>query len=254
MAFVRTLDLQQPAAPASAIRPIGLRPPGSIGTCGTVPRPQRPFNPNRFGVYPNAYSYFRYFWDYAGGQITDSGMHMIDIVQMAFGDPMPAASSRSAGKFWFRTTAKLPTRCRSRYQYPGFIGSWEHRSQQHRGGTNPPDGHHLPWHARHAVCRSRSHSCDAGKGLAISQPFEMKRVSDPHPLHWTNFLDCVRTRNNARTATSRPACVRRSRPSSGISRCARKRASIGMPISRRCSSRSAAVPRRQYRDPWELVA
>src|SRR5579862_5044239 len=30
------------------------------------PAPERPFNPNRFGVYPNAYSYFRYFWDYAG--------------------------------------------------------------------------------------------------------------------------------------------------------------------------------------------
>jgi hypothetical protein len=22
----------------------------------------------------------------------------------------------------------------------------------------------------------------------------MKRVSDPHPLHWANFLDCVKTR------------------------------------------------------------
>ena len=44
------------------------------------PAPSRPFNPNRFGVYPQAYSYFRYFWDYAGGQLTDSGVHMIDIV------------------------------------------------------------------------------------------------------------------------------------------------------------------------------
>ncbi len=53
------------------------------------PAPARPFNPNRFGVYPDAYSYFRFFWDYAGGQLTDSGIHMLDIVQMAFGDPMP---------------------------------------------------------------------------------------------------------------------------------------------------------------------
>lgn len=22
----------------------------------------------------------------------------------------------------------------------------------------------------------------------------MKRVADPHPLHWANFVDCVRTR------------------------------------------------------------
>jgi hypothetical protein len=26
------------------------------------------------------------------------------------------------------------------------------------------------------------------------EPFEMKRVADPHPLHWVNFLECVRTR------------------------------------------------------------
>jgi hypothetical protein len=26
------------------------------------------------------------------------------------------------------------------------------------------------------------------------EPAEMKRVTDPHPLHWANFIDCVRTR------------------------------------------------------------
>jgi hypothetical protein len=26
------------------------------------------------------------------------------------------------------------------------------------------------------------------------EPLEMKRVTDPHPLHWENFIDCVRTR------------------------------------------------------------
>ena len=55
------------------------------------PAPSRTFSANRFGVFPKAYSYFRYFWDYAGGQLTDSGVHMLDIVQMAFGDPMPAS-------------------------------------------------------------------------------------------------------------------------------------------------------------------
>jgi hypothetical protein len=26
------------------------------------------------------------------------------------------------------------------------------------------------------------------------EPSEMKRVTDPHPLHWVNFLSCVRSR------------------------------------------------------------
>jgi hypothetical protein len=33
---------------------------------------------------------------------------------------------------------------------------------------------------------------EKGSDLA---PFEMKRVADPHPLHWANFVECVRTRN-----------------------------------------------------------
>jgi len=38
---------------------------------------------------------------------------------------------------------------------------------------------------------------------------EMKRVSDPHPLHWTNFLECVKTRQ---------------RPNSDIEKCFRSSA------------------------------
>ena len=46
------------------------------------PAPKVPFNPNRFGVDPDAFSHFRWFWDYAGGMMTDWGVHLIDIVQM----------------------------------------------------------------------------------------------------------------------------------------------------------------------------
>ena len=80
----------------------GCAPPDSIGDLWLGPAPARKFNPNRFGVYPDAYSYFRFFWDYAGGQITDSGIHMIDIIQMAFGDPMPHGVSAMGGEILVR--------------------------------------------------------------------------------------------------------------------------------------------------------
>jgi predicted dehydrogenase len=35
--------------------------------------PDRPFQQNRF------HGSFRYFWDYAGGLMTDWGVHMIDM-------------------------------------------------------------------------------------------------------------------------------------------------------------------------------
>ncbi len=37
------------------------------------PAPERPFNKNRF------HGSFRYFWDYAGGLMTDWGVHLIDM-------------------------------------------------------------------------------------------------------------------------------------------------------------------------------
>src|ERR1035441_3395483 len=61
-----TSDLEGIGNPPDASPPAGLNWDLWLG-----PAPTRPFNPNRFGVYPNAYSYFRYFrseryWQPAG--------------------------------------------------------------------------------------------------------------------------------------------------------------------------------------------
>ena len=59
--------------------PDGAAPRISTTTCGSGPRPQRPYNPQR-GLY-----HFRWFWDYSGGQMTNLGAHEIDIVQWVHG-------------------------------------------------------------------------------------------------------------------------------------------------------------------------
>ncbi|HQE84653.1 MAG TPA: Gfo/Idh/MocA family oxidoreductase, partial [Candidatus Hydrogenedentes bacterium] len=43
------------------------------------PAPKRPFNPNRF------HFNFRWFWDYAGGLMTDWGVHLLNICLWAMG-------------------------------------------------------------------------------------------------------------------------------------------------------------------------
>src|SRR3546814_8668298 len=46
-----------------------------VQTCALpISAPERPFNPNRF------HFNFRWFWDYAGGLMTDWGVHLIDYV------------------------------------------------------------------------------------------------------------------------------------------------------------------------------
>lgn len=91
--------------------------------------------PQPVRVYANAYSYFRFFWDYTGGQITDSGKHMLDIVQMAFGDPMPRSVVALGGKYWLQDNSETPDTMQATYEYSGFLTTWEHRSNNHRSVT-----------------------------------------------------------------------------------------------------------------------
>ena len=77
------------------------------------PAPQRPFNPNRFHLL------FRWFFDYAGGMMSDWGVHLNDIV--ALGARLPRGPSRStppAASSPPTTTATRPTPCRSSTNSP----------------------------------------------------------------------------------------------------------------------------------------
>jgi predicted dehydrogenase len=157
------------------------------------PAPKRSFNPNRFGVYPNAYSYFRWFWDYAGGHLTDSGVHMIDIMQMAFDDAMPKAVTALGGKLWFEDNRETPDTLQIAYEYPGFIGSWEHRCNNTDSNRSRLMG--LTFYGtRGKLYVDRSlYKVTPEKGSDL-QEVEVAMVSDPHPLHWSNFLECLKTR------------------------------------------------------------
>jgi predicted dehydrogenase len=171
------------------------------------PAAARPFNGNRFGVYPNAYSYFRFFWDYAGGILTDSGVHMIDVIHMAFDEVMPKSISAIGGKFWFNDNTETPDTLQVSYEYPDFLLSWEHRSNNTEGSKARLMG--ATFHGTNGtlyVDRAELRVTPENKSM---KSFEMKREQDPHPLHWANFLDCVRTRR---------------RPNSDIETCARSSA------------------------------
>lgn len=157
------------------------------------PAPERTFNPNRFGVYPKAYSYFRYFWDYAGGQITDSGIHVIDILQMALDDQMPKAVTALGGKYWLQDDTETPDTMQAAFEYNGFLGSWEHRCNNTEGLTARLMG--TTFHGtKGTVYVDRAVLKVTPEKGSDLEPIEMKRVADPHPLHWENFLECVRTR------------------------------------------------------------
>lgn len=85
------------------------------------PAPKRPFNENRF------HFNFRWFWDYAGGLMTDWGVHEIDIALFAMGVSAPKSVMASGGKFAYPDDAsETPDTLQTVYEFDGFNMLWEH--------------------------------------------------------------------------------------------------------------------------------
>jgi predicted dehydrogenase len=85
------------------------------------PAPKRPFNENRF------HFTFRWYWDYAGGLMTDWGVHEIDIALYAMGVSAPKTVMASGGKFAYPDdAAETPDTLQAVFEYDGFNMLWEH--------------------------------------------------------------------------------------------------------------------------------
>ncbi len=93
------------------------------------PAPQRPFNENRF------HGSFRYFWDYAGGLMTDWGVHMIDMVLAGMKVKAPLSVVSIGGKLAFpQDAAETPDTLTAVYDFGDFSFIWE---QFMAMGTSP---------------------------------------------------------------------------------------------------------------------
>ncbi len=85
------------------------------------PAPNRPFNTNRF------HFNFRWFWDYAGGLMTDWGVHEIDIALFAMGATFPKSVVASGGKLAYPNDAsETPDTLQAIFEYENFNMLWEH--------------------------------------------------------------------------------------------------------------------------------
>jgi predicted dehydrogenase len=78
------------------------------------PAPQRPYNKNR------TFYRFRWFYDYSGGQVTNFGVHYLDLIQWALGVDAPlsvtALGSKAAG---MDDNREIPDTLEALWQYPG---------------------------------------------------------------------------------------------------------------------------------------
>ncbi|MBZ5728378.1 MAG: Gfo/Idh/MocA family oxidoreductase [Acidobacteriia bacterium] len=158
------------------------------------PAPKRPFNANRWGVLGDRYPTFRYFWDYAGGAMTDWGVHLLDIVQFAFEEAMPVSVTAQGGKFYVDDNTETPDTMLATFRYPGFIACYESRTAnpcplyEHSYGT--------AFHGSQAtllVNRDGYWIFPNGKDGQIVEERDRQKARMNAP-HWQNFLECIRTR------------------------------------------------------------
>ncbi|HLJ18249.1 MAG TPA: Gfo/Idh/MocA family oxidoreductase [Bryobacteraceae bacterium] len=219
------------------------------------PAPQREFNPNRFGVDPKDkyFSRFRWFWDYAGGMMTDWGVHWLDIVQMAFQEEMPRNITALGGKFWLTDDRETPDTLQVTYEYPsGFLAVYENRDGNAQSMFQKGGG--ILFHGTEGtlfVDRSEFHIVpERGSDL---EPSQEKSTSSGNALHWQNFLECIRTRQ---------------RPISDIEKCAhstttcllgnvalRSQLRLDWDVQQWTVEQAPAKKflTREYRSPWNLT-
>jgi predicted dehydrogenase len=117
------------------VRPDSDPPEGVDYAMWLGPAPSRPFNPNRF------HFNFRWFWDYAGGLMTDWGVHEIDIALFAMGARAPKSVVASGGKLAYPDDAsETPDTLQAVFEYDGFNMLWEHATGIDGGNYGRTEG------------------------------------------------------------------------------------------------------------------
>lgn len=175
------------------IQPIG-HPPDSAPPAGVDydlwlgPAPRRAFNPNRF------HFNFRWFWDYAGGLMTDWGVHLIQVLLWAMGSEPPRAVLSSGGKHVLDDHSETPDTQITLFEFPAYTLAWEHRVGVGLGLYN------RPWGMAFTGTEATLVINDAGWEI-IREPSKDSILAakhpggpDPRPAHVRNFLDCVKSR------------------------------------------------------------
>ncbi len=254
IAFVRTWNYSHSSPAGIGNPPDSDPPPGLDWDRWLGPAPHRAFNSNRFGVDPEDkyFSRFRWFWDYAGGMMTDWGIHLLDIVQWAFDEAMPTSATASGGKFYLRDNRETPDTLQVTLEYPNFIATYENRENNQQSMFERDYG--ILFHGERATMFVDRRECriipEPGSTLTA---WQMPYTTSGNFEHWANFLDCVHTRQ---------------RPISDIEKCQRSTTACLLGnVALRTRQRvdfdpqhwTVAQPEakkylsRDYRAPWKLT-
>jgi len=153
--------------------------------------PKRPLEPKRF-------RWWRGFWDYSGGNMTDQGTHLMDVVQWMT-DSGPPLSATCQGMVVEANGAEVPNVFSAAFEYPNFIATWT---------LNYRSAYEHDWWITFRgekgtmVMNRRGYRLYENPGASPTpwsqnvKEAPVREVPDkdgPEP-HLQNFLDCVKSR------------------------------------------------------------
>ncbi|MFV0607351.1 MAG: Gfo/Idh/MocA family oxidoreductase [Niabella sp.] len=152
------------------------------------PAQKRNFNKNRF------HYEFRWFWDYAGGLMTDWGVHLIDMVLMGMKADAPKSVMATGGKFVFpgdaRETPDLQT---ALYDFGDFQMSWEHNMGTGVGLYDMQHG--IAFIGENGTLLLNRGGWEVRPDKNKIEAIPWTKVSDAGlELHTANFIDVVKSR------------------------------------------------------------
>jgi predicted dehydrogenase len=235
------------------------------------PAPKVPFNANRFGVGPDRWSTFRYFYDYANGWLGDWAVHLMDIVQWAMDVPGPQVVTCTGQKNAIRDNVDTPDTLVATFEYPGFVCTYENR--QANGNSLFGKGYGIEFHGTQATMfldrsgfevfpetRRVWETADGGekrqKDVPRSASMKMERVDEGLFNHAGNLLECMRTRQRPASDVefgqqSSSACLL-----ANVALRSKERVEFD-PVKQELKNPGPAARKlfgREYRAPWKLTA
>jgi len=154
------------------------------------PAPTKPFNSSRF------HFNFRWFWDYAGGLMTDWGVHLLDYGLLGMKAPVPKTVVSLGGKFAYPDLAQeTPDTLTALYEFDNFNLVWDHAMGIDNGSYGRDHGiAYIGNNGTLVLHREGWEVIEEKQGKnKVSKPFAAKS-DNGLDKHWENFISVVRSR------------------------------------------------------------
>ena len=141
---------------------------------------------------PMRFRRWRYFWDYAGGNMTDQGTHLMDVVQwfMQSGAPKSAIMHGYVAKM---TGAEHPDVFCAAFEFPEYMATWT---------LNYDNAYENGWSITFQgdkgtmVLDEDGYRVYAEPWKRDAAPVYQEKAPVPIESHIQNFLDCMKTRQD----------------------------------------------------------